>query len=182
MNVAQPLDLVAPDLIREAAVAREDRFADLVERQSRFVFRVAYAILRDASDSEDVVQETFLKIFRTGAWERIEDERAFLARTAWRIAVDHRTRRVNTAPVEEVADHGSPEEQAIAANRSATVHRLIDALPEDLRQPLALSTVDELSSTEIAKVMGIPEGTVRGRMMRARQMLKQKLEGMEKRL
>ena len=47
---------------------------------------------------------------------------------------------------------------------------------EDLRQPLALSAVDELTSREIAEVMGINEGTVRTRIMRARQILKQKLE------
>jgi DNA-directed RNA polymerase specialized sigma24 family protein len=68
--------------------AQDARFACLVERQSRFVFRVAYAILRNTGDSEDVAQETFLRIYRSLAWERMEDERAFLARTAWRIAVD----------------------------------------------------------------------------------------------
>jgi RNA polymerase sigma-70 factor (ECF subfamily) len=55
---------------------------------------------------------------------------------------------------------------------------LIDALPEELRQPLALSTVEELNSQEIAQVMGIPEGTVRTRLMRARQVLKQKLSAL----
>ena len=55
------------------------------------------------------------------------------------------------------------------------MHRLIDALPEELRQPLALSTVQELNSREIADILDIPEGTVRTRLMRARQMLKEKL-------
>jgi RNA polymerase sigma-70 factor (ECF subfamily) len=48
-------------------------------------------------------------------------------------------------------------------------------LPADLRLPLALSAIDELNSPEIAVVMGISEGTVRTRIMRARQILKQKL-------
>jgi len=52
---------------------------------------------------------------------------------------------------------------------------MIDALPEHLRQPLALSTVEEMTSREIAEAMGIPEGTVRTRLMRARQILKQRL-------
>jgi RNA polymerase sigma-70 factor (ECF subfamily) len=63
----------------------------------------------------------------------------------------------------------------MSADWNAAVHRLVDALPPDLRQPLALSTVEELSSREIAQVMGIAEGTVRTRIMRARQILKQKL-------
>ena len=64
----------------------------------------------------------------------------------------------------------------MASQRSSAVHRLIDALPEELRVPLALSTVDEMTSADIAGVLGIPEGTVRTRLMRARQVLKQKLQ------
>ena len=67
------------------------------------------------------------------------------------------------------------EEAAIAADRNAMVTRLVDALPEELRQPLALSTVEEMTSQQIAAVMQIPESTVRGRLMRARQILKEKL-------
>jgi RNA polymerase sigma-70 factor (ECF subfamily) len=173
--LAQMTDVSQLELV-ESDLTRQEVFSDLVERQSRFVFRVAYAILRNASDSDDVVQETFLKIYRAGAWNRMEDERAFLARTAWRIAVDQRARNRRETRSAEGCDAANPEQSAIAADRSATVHRLIDALPEELRQPLALSTVDEMSSGEIAKILGIPEGTVRTRLMRARQVLRQKLE------
>src|SRR5712692_2719446 len=81
-----------PRLAQGAATACDDRFAALVRRRSRFVFRVAYAILRNAHDAEDVVQETFLKLYRARRWESMVDERAFLARTAWRLAVDRRPR------------------------------------------------------------------------------------------
>jgi RNA polymerase sigma-70 factor (ECF subfamily) len=165
---------------KEAAAAREERFAGLVERQSRFVFRVAYAIVRNSQDAEDVVQETFLKLYRTGAWEGIRDERAFLARVAWRMAVERLPRgRMRCEPEqgsrEPMAPGASPEEAAIAADWNAAVRRMVDALPEELRQPLALSTVEDLSSREIGEVMGIPEGTVRTRLMRARQILKEKV-------
>ena len=160
-------------------MTREASFAGLVERQSRFVFRVAYALLRNSHDAEDAVQETFLKLYRGGTWEAIENERAFLARVAWRIAVDKLKsgRRVTTLLDGELAMHGgeSPEDAAVSADWSAAVHRLVDALPEELRQPLALSTVEEMNSREIAEAMGIAEGTVRTRLMRARQILKQKL-------
>jgi RNA polymerase sigma-70 factor (ECF subfamily) len=53
--------------------------------------------------------------------------------------------------------------------------KMIATLPQDLRQTLLLSTVEELNSTEIAAVLGIPEGSVRTRLMRARNLLKQKL-------
>src|ERR1017187_2089639 len=165
---------------RQETAAREARFAGLVERQSRFVFRVAYSLLRNSHDAEDAVQETFLKLYRTGAWEAIENERAFLARAAWRIAVDKQTKRgkARQEPLDaELALRGgaSPEEAAVTANWNAAVHRLVDALPQELRQPLALSTVEEMNSREIAQAMGIAEGTVRTRIMRARQILKQKL-------
>jgi len=166
---------------REEGAARAARFADLVERQSRFVYRVAYAVVRNSHDSEDVVQETFLKLYRTGAWESMRDERAFLARTAWRIAVDRLPRARSQALSPDLKSHysQSPEDAAVTADWSAAVHRLIDALPEELRQPLALAAVEELNSREIAQVMGIAEGTVRTRIMRARQILKQKLAGLE---
>jgi len=155
--------------------SREDRFAELVERRSRFVYRVAYAVVRNAHDAEDVVQETFLKLYRLGAWEAMEDERAFLAQAAWRLAVGRRKKPSMAAVEGEASTAVNPEDAAVASDWSAMVHRMIDALPEELRQPLALSGLEEMNSREIAAVMGIPEGTVRTRLARARQMLKQKL-------
>jgi RNA polymerase sigma-70 factor, ECF subfamily len=162
---------------REEAAAREARFAALVERRSRFVYRVAYAVVRNPHDAEDVVQETFLKLYRSGAWEGMRDEKAFLARTAWRIAVDRRPKTGSQplSPDLQSNDSQSPEDAVVSADWSAAIHRLVDALPEELRQPLALAAVEELNSREIAQVMGIAEGTVRTRILRARQILKQKL-------
>ena len=163
----------------QEAASLEDRFAALVERQARFVFRVAYSVLRNVADAEDVVQETFLKLYKGRSWEGMLDERAFLARTAWRMAVDRLPKaRTDLTEVDPVAKGCNPEQAAIAADWNSTVHRLIDALPDELRLPLALATVDEMNSREIAEVIGIPEGTVRTRLMRARQALKQKLAAM----
>lgn len=163
--------------------ARQDEaeFTALVERRSRFVFRVAYAVLRNAYDAEDIVQETFLKLYRTKAWQEMRDEQAFLARAAWRLAVDRLPTRIHEEAddFELFSKGSSPEQQAIALDWQERVHRLIDALPEELRQPLALSSIDEMTSSEIAAVMAIPEGTVRTRLMRARQMLREKMASLE---
>lgn len=156
-------------------------FEALVKRQSRFIFRVVYAILRNSHDAEDVAQEMFLKLYRNNTWKGIEDERAFLARAAWRMAVDRlpqtqmRQAATELSDFDAVSGAPTPEQAAISANRHAIVHRMVDTLPQELRQPLALSTVEELSSREIAAILGIPEGTVRTRLMRARQILKEKL-------
>lgn len=171
-----------PGLANEdTARTREERFAALVNRQARFVFRVAYSVVRSVQDAEDVVQEAFLKVYQSPRWEQITDERAFLARTAWRIAVDHRKSKPAPGVEGEAEWEGcGPEEAAITLNSNRVVHRLIDGLPEELRQPLALSSFEEFSSKQIAEVMGIPEGTVRTRLMRARQILKEKLMAVTK--
>ena len=138
-------------------------------------------MLRNSHDAEDVVQETFLSLYRSGVWRQIKDERAFLARATWRQAVDRlrANPKRNGDEFEMLAElpsrEAGPEEAILNADAHAALHRLIDALPEELRQPLALASVEELNSREIAAILGIPEGTVRTRLMRARQMLKQKL-------
>jgi len=167
-------------------------FTALVQRQSRFVFRVAYAVLLNAHDAEDAVQETFLKLYRNRGWQHLLNERAFLARVAWRVAADLRSRslRPRSAPPSISLDDDAtlpnlaenapspepgPEQSLLAANHHAIVHSMIDELPEDLRLPLVLSSFDELNSREIAAILSIPEGTVRTRLQRARQLLRQKL-------
>lgn len=179
-GISQQIALEEPRLAQEeCAATRADEFTALVRRQSRFVFRVAYSILRNVQDSDDVVQETFLKLYRSRAWERMADEKAFLARVAWRTALNQLRQAPRNRPGGMTASGSQdPEQAAIASDWNAAVCRLIDALPEELRQPLALASLEELNSREIAKVMGIPEGTVRTRLMRARQILKQKLNAM----
>jgi RNA polymerase sigma-70 factor (ECF subfamily) len=164
-------------LARDATSAEcQNRFTALVQRQSRFVFQVAFSMLRNVHDAEDVVQETFLRLYRSGQWDSIENERAYLARAAWRIAVDRRRKKTTCDLSPDLRDTAAdPEHAVLTSDWKSTVHRLIDALPEELRQPLALSTVQAMTSKEIAEAMGIPDVTVRGRLMRARQILKEKL-------
>ncbi|RXS94648.1 sigma-70 family RNA polymerase sigma factor [Silvibacterium dinghuense] len=159
----------------------------MVSRHARFVVRVAYAVLRHRQDAEDAAQEMFLKLYRNRTWQGMKNERAFLARTVWRVALDHlqadrlpaRTRMESLssdeAAWEPVSMELSPEQRVADASAVAAVHRMIDALPEEFRQVLALSAVEEMNSREMAEVLEVPEGTVRTRLMRARQMLKQKM-------
>ncbi len=173
----------------------EAEFTGLVDRQWKFAWRVAWAVLRNKADAEDAAQEVFLKILRAKAWRGLRDEKAFVARLSWRAAVDRirrtgrpgdgasggdRQEELEREAIEQVADVGlSPEELAVAGDWEAAVHRMIDSLPEELRQPLALSV--EMNSREIAAAMGIAEGTVRTRLMRARAILREKLAAMEER-
>jgi RNA polymerase sigma-70 factor (ECF subfamily) len=168
--------------ILEQSGTADDGFARIVHLHARFVFRIAWSVLRNTHDSEDVVQETFLRLYRSGGWKELENERAFLARSAWRLAVDRIRRRRSVALETTLPDTAaSPESTAIAAQENSTVARLIDALPEDFRQPLVLSGIEGLTSREIAAIMNLPEGTVRSRIVRARQIVKAKLQEMENR-
>jgi len=166
----------------------EAAFTALVHRQSRFVFRVVYAVLLNGHDAEDAVQEIFLKLYKNGAWRDVKNEQAFLARVAWRVALD---RRRAAPPTESVADpdtavegashEKSPEEALQAANQHAIIHAMIDALPEELRLPLVLSASEELNSREIGAILRIPEGTVRTRLQRARQILRERFANLNAR-
>jgi RNA polymerase sigma-70 factor (ECF subfamily) len=167
------------------AERRDERFEEMVGRQSKFMFQVAFSLLRNRQDAEDAVQEAFLKLYRGEAWLRMDNEKGFLARTVWRVALDYLPRAERTLDVSEIelaASGGagvSPEQSAVDKDERAVLRRLIDGLPEELRQPLVLSSVEEMTSREVAEAMGIPEGTVRTRVMRARAELKRRFVAMK---
>jgi RNA polymerase sigma-70 factor (ECF subfamily) len=155
-----------------------DSYAEFVERHSQFVYRIALAVARDPHDAEDAAQETFLQVFRGGRWEEIEDERGYLARVAWRLAVRKRKPRQleQELPREIQSSQATPEQSAMERQQIAWLHAAIDRLPEKLREPLALAALGELKLVEVAKILHLPEGTVRRRIHTARQKLKQELQ------
>lgn len=158
----------------------EAAFAGLIQRQWRFACKVAWSVLRNVQDAEDAAQEVFLKLLRNESWRGLRDERAFVARAAWRAAVD-RLRQHGTAALEDelVSSEAGPEDAVVGADWERAVHGLIDSLPEELRQPLVLSA--EMTSREVAATIGVPEGTVRRRLMRARELMREKLARLEER-
>jgi len=169
------------DALETPEAARETVFSRLVAEHARFLYRIAYGLLRHPQDAEDAVQDALLKLYRGEAWRAMEDERAFLARVVWRAALDRMKARV--VGVEEdgaelrVEDwRGTPESAAEEGDERALLQELIEELPVELRETLVLSAMEELSSREVGLVMGVPEGTVRTRLMRARAELKARFE------
>ena len=153
-------------------------FDELVERHTRVLFRIALGVLRRPSDAEDAVQEAFLEAYRNNRWEHLDNPRAYLAQVVWRIAIRHQTarRREQELTVDIRSGKPGPEQQAIGRQLDAWLHAEIDALPDKLRHPLVLMAAGDLSQVEIARLLGLPEGTVRRRMHDARALLRQKLE------
>ena len=171
--------------------ASTDAMETAVRQHSRFVYAIAYSVLRNHHDAEDAAQETFVRFWRhRRRWRFIRNPRAWLARTAWRVALDSRKRRhaqsdfdVSPSEYAEVISQlraaGTPaDEIAARGEMTALLDRLIESLPEELRNPLALSLAEELSAPEIAAILRIPEGTVRQRLWQARQILKEKLSAL----
>jgi len=163
---------------------RETDFARIVHDHARFLYSVAFSLLRHPQDAEDAVQDALLKLYRGESWRAMQDERAFLARVVRRSALDRRAARPlalddDTAGLRLPDLRPSPEYAAAMNDERALLQQLIDQLPDDLRQPLLLSAMDELSSREIGDLMGLPEGTVRTRLMRARAQLKANFETLQ---
>ncbi len=178
VRMKEPISLAETSAV--PAVATD--FESVVHEHARFVFKVAYSVLRNVEDSEDAAQETFLRAYRSGELAEVRDMKAGLARHAWRAAID----RVKKAPVEaleELAEVGfeprsgdvRADDSLIAQEKVALLHKLMTALPEDLREAMVLSTVEEMTSAQIAQIIGIPETSVRTRLFRGRQLLKEKL-------
>jgi RNA polymerase sigma-70 factor, ECF subfamily len=164
----------------------------LVAGHSVMVFRIAYSILRNHHDAEDAAQECFLRVWKhKDRLHKVNNTKTWLARIAWTTALDKRRSSRAMAPLNMVSlsdDQSGAElmqaipdsapvadEQLAGAEMQQMIERLIAGLPEELRHPLELSTVQELNSAEIAEVMKIPEGSVRTRLFRARKQLKEKL-------
>jgi RNA polymerase sigma-70 factor (ECF subfamily) len=138
--------------------------------------------LRDHADAEDATQETFLRVLRyEKKFARIDNPKAWLARIAWRVAMERKRQVVRTGlGVAEVRNElpslGAGADRVLLDQECGyLLDRLIAALPEQLRDPLVLSTLEEISPREVAVILGITEAAVRSRAFRARQILKEKL-------
>ena len=120
--------------------------------------------------------------------EGVRDPKTWLARIAWRVAVEHSRKRpeismseteVANAVIELRSQLASAEESTLGKEMAELLASLISALPGPLRDALRLSTIEELSPTGIAKVLRTSEASVRSRLFRARQILKEKLSALE---
>lgn len=159
----------------------------MVREHARFVYRLTYSILRNREDAEDATQEVFIRLLRyKKKLPEVRDHKVWLARIAWRVAIDGKAKRRRVSNTDTSVDllempAMGPGVEQLAASRQITslLERMIATLPPELRDTLTLSTVRDLNSAEIAEILGIPEGTVRTRLMRARNLLKQKLIAME---
>jgi RNA polymerase sigma-70 factor (ECF subfamily) len=165
--------------------AQEEALSALVDQYATTLYRVAFSVLRNQSDAEDAVQEAFLRVLRhRETLGEIRDHRVWLIRIVWNIVLD-RKRRAKTRPeTDDVAELArvlpatglSAEERAAALQHHAHVLACVEKLPAREREVMMLSAFEELSSVEIATVLGVTESSVRSRLFRARNLLADMLQ------
>lgn len=176
-----PPEVVA--LVGRARAGDEAAFGQLVRLHERVVFRTALAALGAREDAEDAMQDAFVV-----AWRKLDgfrgdaSFRTWLLTIVWRKALDRRRVRLlwwqrstgwaNEAPdgpLENLAERSpDPEQAAVAADTRRAVARAIAGLSPKLRDTLLLAASGEHSYEQIARVLGIPLGTVKWRVAEAR--------------
>jgi RNA polymerase sigma-70 factor (ECF subfamily) len=175
-------ELAAP-LVTADEDALEREFEVLLAENSSLAFRVAYGVLRHRQDAEDVAQEAFVRAHRR--FRQLRDRRRFrgwLARMTWRLAIDRR-RGDRRRAARELA-HGGPaaleaipaDETVSQSERAEVLWKAIDELSEKLRIVLVLAAIEGHDVAEVARLLDLPEGTVKSRLFAARQQLKERLQ------
>ena len=152
----------------------EKELAALYERHWKTVYRVCFAYMKNAMDTEDAVQETFFRLIRKNPrFASEEHEKAWLIRTASNICKDalkHWWRGH-----EDLDDH--PELPGAESAETDSVLRAVTELPEKYRPVIYLYYYDGYDSAEIAGILKKPKSTVRNYLHEARQILKERLGG-----
>jgi RNA polymerase sigma-70 factor, ECF subfamily len=157
-------------------------FRAFVVRYQRPVFAILSRLLGPGPHVEDLAQETFLKAFRALPGfdvERSARPSTWLLTIATRLALDAKRRRrivVELSAEYALADERSPERSASTTELGRAITRAAAELPDDQRAAFLLAEFHGLSIAEIAEALDAPENTVKTRLFRARQRLKQALE------
>lgn len=172
--------MTSPWAMAEAETAKAEdqtRFGERVAQNQRRVFQIAYSVLGNSAEAEDVAQEAFLKAYRNLASLHDEEHfRGWVNRIAFRLALN-RQRGLRRRLTRDTAWHAEAPEttdgEKTVQDRLLLeqLRRAIEKLPRKLQQVLQLSTVEEMDATQVGLVLGIPPGTVRSRLHTARKLL-----------
>lgn len=194
MRLARPVD--EPDdgtLVEAARGGQAEAFVMLMRRNNQRLYRVAYAILRDPAEAEDVVQDTYVR-----GYEKLSSLADPAAVGAWfaRIAANEATDRLRVRrrhpavslsagrpsaeaamPAEPFLATSAPDPERSAASRELRplLEAAIDALPDNFRAVFVLRAVEQMSVADTASCLGIGRATVKTRLFRARRLLRRSL-------
>ena len=170
-----------PGILVTADDALERAFEQQVRRCSDLAVRVAFSVLRRREDAEEVAQEAFARAYaRFRTLETPEQFRAWIVRVTWRLAIDRwradRRRQAREHAAMPTAPEATTEEVVERDRRSSLLWAAIEALPEKLRIVIVLSALEGNDVHEVARLLGLPEGTVKSRLFLARKRLAERLK------
>jgi len=161
----------------------EAEFEARLRDSAALAFGVAFGVLRNREDAEEIAQDAFARAYRR--FHQLRDRQAFrswLAKMTFRLAIDRwRSDRRREAREQAVAVDTvtvSTEQVVADRERSIAVWRAIDQLPAKLRFVLVLSAIAGHDTREVARLLDIPEGTVKSRLFTARKLLAEHLQWM----
>jgi RNA polymerase sigma-70 factor (ECF subfamily) len=165
-------------LIRDSVAGDESAFAELVRRHRSFVLALVYRLCGDASQADDIAQDTFLRAWQ--ALPRFRGQaalRTWLYRIASNVAIEQMRHAKPTVDIESVplAAPDAPEDCALRTEQCRAVRDAVLQLPLHSRLVLILREYEGLSYKEIASTLDIPIGTVMSRLSYARQRLQRDL-------
>jgi RNA polymerase sigma-70 factor (ECF subfamily) len=158
----------------------ERRFEAAMTDSLQLVFRVAYSVLRDRPEAEDVSQEAFAKAYRKVGQLRDRGAfRAWLVRITWRLAINrqrsNRRRAAREVAAQRLHAPATITDPFAQEERAAQLWAAIDALPPKLRIVTVLASIEGHDIREVASLLGLPSGTVKSRLFLARARLKELL-------
>jgi RNA polymerase sigma-70 factor, ECF subfamily len=171
------------DLVAMTLRGDSEAFATLVERYDRAVYHLAYRTLRDVEEARDATQEAFFKAFRSlRTFKQGAKFSTWIFAIAYHACCDRLNRRKHYTG-EEMPDRADaapgPEAQVIALDEASRLRAAIEALPEKYRTVVTLFHLQGKQYEEIAAVLGLPMGTVKTHLFRAKEQLRRLLGGME---
>jgi len=182
---AQAADPNDAEIVARVLGGDTDSFELIMRRHNQRLFRLARSVVKDASEAEDVVQETYVRAF---ASLRTFEHRAQLGTWLGKIAMNEalgrlRRRDVAMLDVDELPEGltmanistVTPEQQASDEEIRPLLEAAVDALPMPFRTVFVLRAVEQLSTQEAADMLGILPDTVKTRFFRARAMLRDSL-------
>ena len=174
------------ELVARARQGDEAAFEQLVLKHQRYVFNLAYRVLGDYAEAEDVTQEAFVR-----TWRGLSGFRGQAQFTTWLYRIAHnlclnrlpelRQELLQIEPLEEVLVNPDPSPTDLfdTQEQMAFLHAQLDRLPKQYRLVLTLRYLQHLSYDEIAAVLDVPMGTVKTHIHRARQLLSERLRQWE---
>lgn len=190
MSAAIPFKSVSAvadcDLVTRAIAGREDGFEELVRRYQRPIAAYVYRMVGDYEAALDLTQEVFIKVYNSLARYRSEYKfSTWIYKIAHNAAVDH-LRRYSTREQSLIAQSDgeqydlpiesgrlSPEQESEKRERRAEIEAVVRELPAVYRELIVLRHSHDLSYDEIAEVTNLPLGTVKNRLFRAREIMRQ---------